>query len=157
LRTNRKVVRSKEVDGKLLLSFGKVVDDATPQGNEDLLVDAVFVATGYERNAHEGMLIKTRGLLTETAQELKKFPVRRDYKVAFDENKVAANAGVWLQGCNESTHGVSSSLHLPRWKFTDLWLQLSDTLLSILAVRGGELVQSMFGSESAEEQVRAKL
>ncbi|KAG4440725.1 hypothetical protein IFR05_003769 [Cadophora sp. M221] len=139
LRTNRKVVRSKEVDGKLLLSFGKVVEDATPQANEDLLVDAVFVATGYERNAHEGMLIKTRGLLTETAQELKKFPVRRDYKIAFDENKVAANAGVWLQGCNESTHG------------------LSDTLLSILAVRGGELVQSMFGSESAEKQVRAKL
>ena len=117
LKTNRKVIRSKEVDGKLLLSFGKVVEDATPEGKEDLLVDAVFVATGYERNAHEGMLIKTRGLLTETARDLKKFPVRRDYKIAFDENKVAGNAGVWLQGCNESTHGVSSllfycSLHL---------------------------------------------
>ncbi|KAH7395459.1 L-lysine 6-monooxygenase (NADPH-requiring)-domain-containing protein [Cadophora sp. MPI-SDFR-AT-0126] len=139
LRTNREVAKSKEVDGKLLLSFGKVVEDATPGGKEELLVDAVFVATGYERNAHEGMLIKMRGLLTETARELKKFPVRRDYKIAFDENKVAPNAGVWLQGCNESTHG------------------LSDTLLSILAVRGGELVQSMFGSETAEQQVRAKL
>ncbi|KAL2072016.1 hypothetical protein VTL71DRAFT_11359 [Oculimacula yallundae] len=139
LKTNRQVVRSKEVDGKLLLSFGKVVDDAAVQADEDLLVDAVFVATGYERNAHEGMLIKTRDLLSETARELKKFPVRRDYKIAFDENKVAANAGVWLQGCNESTHG------------------LSDTLLSILAVRGGELVQSMFGNEVVEKQVRAKL
>ncbi|KAH7370186.1 L-lysine 6-monooxygenase (NADPH-requiring)-domain-containing protein [Rhexocercosporidium sp. MPI-PUGE-AT-0058] len=139
LRTNRKVVRSREVDGKLLLSFGKVVEDATPQGNEDLQVDAVFVATGYERSAHEEMLVKTRGLLTEAARELKKFPVRRDYKIAFDENKVVANAGVWLQGCNESTHG------------------LSDTLLSILAVRGGELVQSMFGSETVEQRVRAKL
>lgn len=110
LKTNRKVIRSKEVDGKLLLSFGKVVEDATPEGKEDLLVDAVFVATGYERNAHEGMLIKTRGLLTEPARDLKKFPVRRDYKIAFDENKVAGNAGVWLQGCNESTHGVCSLL-----------------------------------------------
>jgi L-ornithine N5-oxygenase len=32
-----------------------------------------------------------------------------------------------LQGCNESTHG------------------LSDTLLSILATRGGEMVNSIFG------------
>ncbi|CZT00866.1 related to L-ornithine N5-oxygenase SidA [Rhynchosporium agropyri] len=141
MRTNRKVVRSREVDGKLLLTFGKVVDDVqvVKEGDEELLVDAVFVATGYERNAHEGMLVKTRGLLTEMAIEAKKFSVRRDYKIAFDERKVAANAGVWLQGCNESTHG------------------LSDTLLSILAVRGGELVQSIFGNEVVEKRIRAKL
>ncbi|CZT53406.1 related to L-ornithine N5-oxygenase SidA [Rhynchosporium secalis] len=141
MRTNRKVVRSREVDGKLLLTFGKVVDDVqvVKEGDEELLVDAVFVATGYERNAHEGMLVKTRALLTEMAIEAQKFPVRRDYKIAFDERKVATNAGVWLQGCNESTHG------------------LSDTLLSILAVRGGELVQSIFGNEVVEKRIRAKL
>lgn len=138
MRTNRKVVQAEELvgSGKVLLRLGKVVEDVTAGGEEELLVDAVFVATGYERNAHEGMLVKTRGLLSETAEgsKEKRFPVRRDYRIAFDEAKIAATAGVWLQGCNESTHG------------------LSDTLLSILAVRGGELVQSMFESEAAKQQ-----
>jgi L-ornithine N5-oxygenase len=39
-----------------------------------------------------------------------RFPVRRDYKVDFDEQKLDGNAGIWLQGCNEKTHGVSSIL-----------------------------------------------
>lgn len=110
IRTNRKVVKTQEKNGKLLLSLGKVADDASPvTEKEELLVDAVFVATGYERNAHESILAKTRGLLSAKNREQKQFPVRRDYKIAFDESKVAKNAGVWLQGCNESTHGVSSS------------------------------------------------
>ncbi|OBT77523.1 hypothetical protein VF21_05276 [Pseudogymnoascus sp. 05NY08] len=55
------------------------------------------------------------------------FPVGRDYKVQYAEGAVEEGAGIWLQGCNEKTHG------------------LSDTLLSILAHRGGEVVQSIFG------------
>lgn len=35
------------------------------------------------------------------------FPVGRDYKVQYAEGKVEEGAGVWLQGCNEKTHGVS--------------------------------------------------
>ncbi|KFY17360.1 hypothetical protein V492_00726, partial [Pseudogymnoascus sp. VKM F-4246] len=55
------------------------------------------------------------------------FPVGRDYKVQYAPGAVEEGAGIWLQGCNEKTHG------------------LSDTLLSILAHRGGEVVGSIFG------------
>jgi L-ornithine N5-oxygenase len=48
-----------------------------------------------------------------------------------DGAKVSAQAGIWLQGCNEKTHG------------------LSDSLLSVLAVRGGEIVASVFGEQLA--------
>ncbi len=54
--------------------------------------------------------------------------INRDYSVKFEPGSVHEDAGIWLQGCNESTHG------------------LSDTLLSILAVRAGELVESIFGN-----------
>ncbi|KAL5352223.1 hypothetical protein ACLOAV_002170 [Pseudogymnoascus australis] len=60
------------------------------------------------------------------------FPVGRDYKVQYAPGAVEEGAGVWLQGCNERTHG------------------LSDTLLSILAHRGGEVVQSIFGPSGSK-------
>jgi hypothetical protein len=60
------------------------------------------------RNAHEAILQKTTGLLHDECKEGKgRFPVGRGYEVSFDESKVSEDAGVWLQGCNESTHGVS--------------------------------------------------
>ena len=74
---------------------------------EDLAVDYVFTATGYKRNSHEGMLSEMRDLLSCDLDKEGKFPVARDYRVQWDENKVARGAGVWLQGCNEETHGVS--------------------------------------------------
>lgn len=93
---------------------------------ETLDVDLVVVASGYKRNAHEDIL---QGLthLRSTGAESDRWTVNRDYSVDFPEGTIAADAGVWLQGCNESTHG------------------LSDTLLSILATRGGEMVNSIFG------------
>lgn len=61
--------------------------------------------------------------------------VKREYAVEFAPDAVESDAGIWLQGCNENTHG------------------LSDTLLSILAVRGGEMVENIFGySPSANEK-----
>jgi L-ornithine N5-oxygenase len=69
---------------------------------EDLEVDYVFTATGYMRNAHEDMLDQLSELLPQ-----REFKVGRDYRVAFDGSKVDRSAGVWLQGCNEGTHGVS--------------------------------------------------
>ncbi|CAL3966695.1 unnamed protein product [Diplocarpon coronariae] len=180
IRTSRRVAKAVERDGKLVLSLGTVREreggelrDWEQPPEEELSVDAVFVATGYERNAHESLLVNTRALLS--AQDRKggatAFPVRRDYKIAFDESKVAANAGVWLQGCNEKTHGVSllspphptsllmssSIVQYDTYTDNEKYLQLSDTLLSILAVRGGELVQSIFGPVVAEHCVRAKL
>lgn len=111
-------------------------DDAPRAGHVDKMkFDAVFVATGYVRNAHEEMLSETTTLLPSslspkddtTTTLTSKFPVSRNYRVQYDASKVDGNAGVWLQGCNEKTHG------------------LSDTLLSILAIRSGELVESIFG------------
>ncbi|GAM88066.1 hypothetical protein ANO11243_060960 [Dothideomycetidae sp. 11243] len=99
------------------------------QLESQLAVDVVFVASGYERDMHEDLLKDCRSLLPSSSD---KFDVQRDYSVRFAEGKVGSDAGVWLQGCNEKTHG------------------LSDTLLSVLAVRGGEIVNSIFkrlGSE----------
>ncbi|KAF2084779.1 L-ornithine 5-monooxygenase (L-ornithine N(5)-oxygenase) [Saccharata proteae CBS 121410] len=97
---------------------------------EELLdVDLVLVASGYRRDAHEDILAGCRWLMPGGEQEGRKWEVRRDYGVQLEEGKVSPGTGIWLQGCNEMTHG------------------LSDTLLSILAVRGAELVGSIFAEE----------
>lgn len=96
---------------------------------ETLEVDAVILATGYVRDVHEKLLKGVEHLRPRADQHWR---VRRDYKVEMERSSVSPGAGIWLQGCNESTHG------------------LSDTLLSILATRGGELVESIFGPSSTE-------
>lgn len=90
-------------------------------------VDAVFAATGYTRKVHEEMLRPAEGLMPDRTNVKEKWRVSRDYRVEFKPGAVSTDAGIWLQGCNESTHG------------------LSDTLLSVLATRGGEMVESIFG------------
>ncbi|KAL1583109.1 hypothetical protein WHR41_08282 [Cladosporium halotolerans] len=98
--------------------------------HETLDVDLVVVASGYVRNAHEEMLRNVRHLMPGGDQDSeKRWSVNRNYKVQTADGAVAPDAGLWLQGCNEKTHG------------------LSDSLLSILAVRGGEMVENIFGSE----------
>ncbi|KAI9884045.1 MAG: hypothetical protein M1823_004183 [Watsoniomyces obsoletus] len=94
-----------------------------------LEADAVIVATGYERNAHEYFLRPATQLMPKRPRGQTNYwwTVGRNYRVQMDPRKVSSAAGVWLQGCNENTHG------------------LSDTLLSILATRGGEMVESLFG------------
>ena len=111
----------------------KSAKDDTADCKEVLEVDALMVATGYQRDAHEQLLEEVRGLRPagQTA-----WAPGRDYRVALDASKVSAGAGIWLQGCNEKTHG------------------LSDSLLSILAVRGGEIVSSVFGDELAGKTVQ---
>jgi L-ornithine N5-oxygenase len=99
--------------------------------NETMDVDLVIVASGYIRNAHEDMLNGIRHLMPGGGKEVaKRWEVERDYRVRFQEDAVSRDAGIWLQGCNEGTHG------------------LSDTLLSILAIRGGEMVQSIFAEKT---------
>lgn len=72
---------------------------------DDILdVDAVLVATGYRRDAHEEILKEARWLLPEGSQ---KWKVSRDYRVQFEKGLVSPDTGVWLQGCCEDTHGVS--------------------------------------------------
>jgi L-ornithine N5-oxygenase len=76
-------------------------------------VDAVFVATGYFRDLHETLLKDARHLMPGGALEGAKWTVGRDYRINFENKRVGEDAGVWLQGCCETTHGVSfSSLSL---------------------------------------------
>lgn len=96
-------------------------DTSTSESGFDLAV----LGTGYERTGHEILLAPTRHLL----QHRDRYAVERDYRVLFREGDVADGCGVWLQGCCEDSHG------------------LSDTLLSILAVRGGEMVDSLFPAQ----------
>ncbi|EGE03629.1 L-ornithine 5-monooxygenase [Trichophyton equinum CBS 127.97] len=93
--------------------------------NEEMNADVLILATGYVRNAHESILASIEPLL---AQKQMGWKVQRNYRLELDKSQVDADAGIWLQGCNESTHG------------------LSDSLLSILAVRGAEIVQAIFGA-----------
>ncbi|KAI9835356.1 MAG: hypothetical protein M1838_005324 [Thelocarpon superellum] len=70
-------------------------------------VDALLVATGYLRNAHEELLRPLEHLRAKpNTRDHRLWEVARDYRVALDPTKVDAEAGIWLQGCNESTHGV---------------------------------------------------
>lgn len=115
--------------GRLRLQVGPSSPSDSVKGGASqstLDVDAVMVATGYVRNAHETMLQGVQHLRPEKQDGWK---VNRDYSVDLDQTKVSTDAGIWLQGCNERTHG------------------LSDSLLSILATRGGEMVDAMFGEQ----------
>lgn len=105
---------------------------------ETLDVDLVVVASGYQRNAHEEML-QSLNHLKPADETDRSWKVNRDYSVDFEPGSVADDAGIWLQGCNESTHG------------------LSDTLLSILAVRGGEMVNSIFGRTNKPRELSGSL
>ncbi|KAL1311278.1 hypothetical protein AAFC00_001464 [Neodothiora populina] len=99
---------------------------------ETLDVDLVMVAAGYERDVHEDILKNVRHLMPGGDVAGQRWSVGRDYRVKFGDNAVAKDSGIYLQGCNEKTHG------------------LSDSLLSVLANRGGEMVESMFGLHDDE-------
>lgn len=85
----------------------KGVINGHPEVSEILDFDAVIVATGYLRDSHEWLLKPARHLLPGGDEEGKKWEVTRDYKVKFEPGTVSDDAGVFLQGSCESTHGVS--------------------------------------------------
>ncbi|ETN44335.1 uncharacterized protein HMPREF1541_10515 [Cyphellophora europaea CBS 101466] len=92
--------------------------------NKDTIeFDAVILATGYKRDAHIDMLHECQSINGSTDGN---WVPSRDYSLKLDRSQVQSDVGIWLQGCNESSHG------------------LADSLLSIVATRSGELVQSMF-------------
>ncbi len=72
-------------------------------------VDVAIVATGYSRDMHEELLRPARRLMPGGDVPGQRWTVGRDYRVKMDPRKVHTSAGVWLQGCNESTHGVRQS------------------------------------------------
>ena len=127
-----RILTSRRVDnvqgsgqGRLKLTLQKT-HIADEENVEVLDVDAVVVATGYTRDAHEDMLQDLTDLKPNSSREWR---VGRNYKLDLDTDLVDEDAGIWLQGSNESSHGIS------------------DTLLSVLATRSGEIVESIFGSK----------
>ena len=117
---------------------GAFCADKKKARDEALTADLVVLASGYVRSAHEDLLKGLKHLRPQANSSTKSWTVNRDYSVEFMKGYVQRDAGVWLQGCNESTHG------------------LSDTLLSILAVRGGEMVDSIFGSSHRKGDKRCQ-
>lgn len=85
-----------------------------PEGREDRLFDAVVMATGYRRDGYKRLLAGLQAHLGEG--------VGRDYRLCCPPQM---SAGIYLQGCCESSHG------------------LSDTLLSVLAIRSQEVVDAL--------------
>lgn len=108
-RTVTNVEHKKDGSG-VAVTFAKSTDLASGKFAEEEVYEAemVFYATGYKRDAYKTILADMRGLLPAERD----FEVARDYKVKFDESRFEEGRGVWLQGCCEGTHGVSSSIFL---------------------------------------------
>ena len=85
--------------------------------------DAVVLATGYRYDQFNQMLNKLEPLMSDKQ-------VERHYRLPMQES---CKVNVFLQGCCESSHG------------------LSDTLLSVLAVRSKEIVDSLFANFETEK------
>jgi L-ornithine N5-oxygenase len=86
-------------------------------GAEREQFDAVVLATGYRRDDH-------RRLLEALAPWTGDYEVARDYRLLTSPGFAPR---IYLQGCCEDSHG------------------LSDTLLSVLAVRAEEIAASLYG------------
>lgn len=69
--------------------------------------DLVILATGYKRNPFASVLKPLESIL-EPGTSGAAFRVDRNYRLCLLPGKVRRDAGVWLQGCCENTHGVRS-------------------------------------------------
>ena len=94
--------------------------------------DAVVLATGYDRLQH-------KALLEPLTPWLQDFDIDRRYRI---KTPTSFQPGIYLQGACESTHG------------------LSDTLLSITAIRSGEICAALCSHDhvkaSGQAEERAK-
>ncbi|MEK1906157.1 MAG: lysine N(6)-hydroxylase/L-ornithine N(5)-oxygenase family protein [Pseudomonas sp.] len=95
-----------------------------PQGHEEKLFDAVVLATGYRRDGYKRLLEGLQGYMGQGS-------VARDYRL---QCQADFSAGIFLQGCCEASHG------------------LSDTLLSVLAIRSQEVVDSLLDGRRRRNQ-----
>lgn len=88
--------------------------------------DAVICATGYERQAGRRMVLSGLANLFP-GQDLLTCEVRRNYRLDLPNRSEDRDVkvGVWMQGSCEGSHGIS------------------DSLLSVAAVRAGEIVEAI--------------
>lgn len=92
---------------------------------QDQGFDAVVLATGYRRDQHIGLLDGLGDYLDGLEPD-------RNYCLRLRDS----DARIYLQGCCELSHG------------------LSDTLLSVLAIRSREIVEDIFGHDGEGERRR---
>lgn len=113
-------------NGKRLTLKLTNLDPLSGNSTESMSFDALILATGYRRDAHNELLKNCQSINGSPSGV---WEPGRDYSLRLDDLQVEDGAGLWLQGCNEATHG------------------LSDSLLSILSTRSGEMVDSIFGGQ----------
>jgi L-ornithine N5-oxygenase len=113
--TNREVVHAEVASDGIEL----FLRDAPHDQMHSETFDVVVLATGYRRDYH-------LELLTGIQDCIQGASVDRHYRLPLT---AGSEAGVFLQGCCEDSHG------------------LSDTLLSVLAIRSQEVVESIFGDQ----------
>lgn len=117
VRRLTQVTRVAEADGAIVLDLS-----IGPDGTEGRsFYDAVVLATGYVRDSGRALLAGLEPYVSVGA-------VGRDYRLA---TAAEFRPCVFIQGTNESTHG------------------LSDTLLSVLATRGQEIAEAVLAASSA--------
>ena len=112
LLTNREVAHAEVGAGGIEL----FLRDAPHDQMHSETFDIVVLATGYRRDYHLELLAGVQPYLQGAN-------VDRHYRLPLS---AGSEAGIFLQGCCEDSHG------------------LSDTLLSVLAVRSQEVVESIF-------------
>ncbi|OLT20796.1 L-lysine 6-monooxygenase [Pseudonocardia sp. CNS-139] len=111
-----------EVDGRVELAVESMIDGS----RQVLTADAVVYATGYRPSDPAALLGPLADGCPRDAEG--RLVLHRDYRV---ETGDGVTAGVYVQGATEHTHGLSS------------------TLLSNVAVRAGEIVESIAAAVAA--------
>ncbi|HET6208866.1 MAG TPA: SidA/IucD/PvdA family monooxygenase, partial [Jatrophihabitans sp.] len=122
MRTMVEVADAQLVDGEVVLTL---LDRKTGKP-EQLNCDLVLLGTGFARR----MPRMVRDLAASVL--LEEISVSRNYRLQLPPT---VQAGCYLQGVNEATHGMS------------------DTLLSVLSVRAGEIVNDLLAHQRAPELV----
>jgi L-ornithine N5-monooxygenase len=125
-----RVADAVEVDGRVELAVESMIDGA----REVLTADLVVYATGYRPSDPCRLL----GDLADAClrDPIGRLEVCRDYRVATGPE---LTAGIYLQGATEHSHGLSS------------------TLLSNVAVRSGEIVESIVARRPADIPVGGEI
>lgn len=134
---SRQISNIESSGDRLEVKIHSLANGMVNAGDEEILsADLIIAATGYQRNAHIDMLKSTWDMLpksvpgttqfnkgvtgwnVDTEQGERKLAVGRDYRVQYSTGSVAADAGIWLQGCCEGTHGVSQ-LSQRQWPWSE--------------------------------------
>ncbi len=100
------------------------LNDPTGESAKTIRYDAVVLATGYERQQHKTLLAALFPYLGD-------FDIDRQYRV---KTSLDFHPAIFMQGASEPTHG------------------LSDTLLSVTAVRTGEISAALSATVHTSQQ-----